>query len=285
VHGTAFLRLVAVSVVLLAASGCYRGYVIDKKNNRVVYQTWDEGNGTKRFPVLGADAATFEAFKIPGVGGDFGRDARKVFEGPKKIEWADPKSFRSFGSNFRDDRAVFRDDRAIFMRYGVSRNIVRVEAADPDTFTRIKPGVWRDRERVFYGLQGFVPRDIASFRLLDRDGWARDDEAFYWYGRELPGVDADSFAICAADNTFARDATAVYWKGWPVPGCDPVTFQPVRPPGQSRAWQDGGRLWDHGGRTDREEWIFRVVDESSGDDHRGPPRMAFRRRPLPVARQ
>jgi hypothetical protein len=96
VHGTAFLRLVAVSVVLLAASGCYRGYVIDKKNNRVVYQTWDEGNGTKRFPVLGADAATFEAFKIPGVGGDFGRDARKVFEGPKKIEWADPKSFRSF---------------------------------------------------------------------------------------------------------------------------------------------------------------------------------------------
>ena len=64
---------------------------------------------------------------------------------------------------------------------------------------------------------------------------------------------------------------------------DPVTFQPVRPPGRSRVWQDGGRLWNHGGRTDREEWLFRVVDETSGDDHRGPPRMAYRRRPLPVA--
>lgn len=273
----------ALLVVAILAPGCRRGYVIDVPRNRVTYQTWDEGNGTRRFPVIGADAATFEAFEIPGVGGDFGRDARKVFEGPKKIEWADPKSFRFFGSDSRDDRAVFRDDRAIFMRYGVSGNIVRVEAADPDTFTRITPGVWRDRERVFYGLKGFVPRDIASFRLLDRAGWARDDKAFYWYGRELPGAAADSFVICAADDTFARDAKTVYWRGWPVPGCDPVTFQPVKPPGRSRVWQDDGRLWNHGGRTDREEWIFRVVDEASGDDHRGPPRMAFLRRPLPAA--
>ncbi len=197
----------ALLVVAILAAGCQRGYVIDVPRNRVTFQTWDEGNGTQRFPVIGADAATFEAFEIPGAGGDFGRDARKVFEGPKKIKWADPKSFRFLGSNFRDDRAVFRDDRAIFMRHGIGRNIVRVDGADPDTFTRITPGVWRDRERVFYGLQGFVPRDIASFRILDHAGWARDDQAIYWYGRELPGVDADSFAICAADDTFARDAT------------------------------------------------------------------------------
>jgi len=270
----------ALVFALLVVAGCRRGYVVDVPNNRVTYQTWDEGNGTRRFPVIGADAATFEAFEIPGVGGDFGRDARKVFEGPKKIEWADPKSFRFFGSDSRDDRAVFRDDRAIFMRYGVSGNIVRVEAADPDTFTRLEPGVWRDRQRVFYGLRGFAPRDIASFRVLEHAGWARDDEAIYWYGRELPAVDTDSFLIFAADTTFARDATTVFWQGWAVPGCDAATFQPVEPPGPSRVWQEAGRLWDHGGRTDREEWIFRVVDDTSERSHRGPPRMDFHRRPL-----
>ena len=124
---------------------------------------------------------------------------------------------------------------------------------------------------------------IGSIITLGDHGWAKDDAAFYWHGRELPDVDRRSFEILATDPTFARDATAVFWKGWPVPGCDPVTFQPVRPPGPSRVWQDGGRLWDHGGRTDREEWIFRVVDGMSGDDHRGPARMAFRRRPLPAA--
>lgn len=272
-------RHLLVIAVLLAA-GCHRGYVVDVPNNRVTYQTWDEGNGTQRFPVHGADAATFEAFTIPGAGGEFGRDARKVFERQHKIEWADPRSFRLLGSDVRADRAVFRDDRSVFMRAGGT--IVRVEDADPDTFTVLAPGVWRDRRRVFYGIEGFRPRDIASFRLLEHGGWSRDDRGFYWYGRELPAVDADSFAICAADTTFARDATTVYWKGWPVPGCDPATFQPVQPPGPSRVWQQGGRLWDHGGLTDREEWIFRVVDEMTERSHRGPPRMDFHRQPLPV---
>lgn len=250
-------------VVVLLAAGCRQGYVVDVPGNRVTFQTWDEGNGTRRFPVLGADAATFEAFTIPGVGGEFGRDARKVFERQHKIEWADPRSFRLLEATVRHGGDVFRDDRAVFMRHGGI--IVRVEHADPDTFTRLASGVWRDRRRVFYGLEGFVPRDLASFRLLEPAGWSRDDRAFYWYGRELPAVDADSFRIDPSHATFARDATTVFWKGWPVSGCDPATFRP---------------LLSHAGRTDREEWLFRVVDETSERSHRGPPRMDVCRRPL-----
>lgn len=235
--------------ILLATVGCRRGYEVDRRTNTVNWVTWDEGNGTQRFPVIGADAATFAPFAVPGCrSDDFGRDARKVFLRERKIEWADPNSFRAFGPNFRDDRSVFMWSGS---------HIVRVDEADPESFVRTADGIWRDAKRVYYGLRGLVPRDIGSFVVLPQPGWARDDQAYYWYGTEVPGADVKTFEIFAADPTFARDATTLYWQGWPVRPCDPALFRPVR---LDRPRYEKGKSWTHAGRTDGREWLFRVRD-------------------------
>lgn len=251
--------------ILLATVGCRRGYEVDRRTNTVNWVTWDEGNGTRRFPVIGADAATFAPFAVPGCPrDDFGRDARKVFLGPRKIEWADPDSFRAFGPHFRDDRSVFMWSGS---------HLVRVEDADPGSFERLADGVWRDAKRVFYGIRGFVPRDIGSFVLLAQPGWARDDRAFYWYGTEVRGADVSTFAIYDEDPTFAHDATTVFWRGWPARHLDPEKFRPLRPGRKAR--QEFGRIWEHVGRTDREEWLFGPRDD-------GRPGIDFRVLRLPA---
>jgi hypothetical protein len=88
------LTLLAFFVVSLL-SGCGRGYVVDKDNNKVIYETSDEGRGIVQTVVTNADAATFEVLKLQGPG-EFARDKNHVYFYGILVPGAHPESFQRF---------------------------------------------------------------------------------------------------------------------------------------------------------------------------------------------
>jgi hypothetical protein len=232
---SASLTLIALALTL---AGCDVGYKVDVRRNTVTWVTWDEGNGTRRWPVAGADARTFQVMPIPSKNGrqEFGRDKAHVYRESKRIEGADPVSFREFGPGlYRDDKSVFR---SVFL-YGKNRGdeMVRLPEADPETYRAIDSEWSRDAKRVFYiewGFvpRGFVPRDIDSFEVLS-GGWARDRVAIYFATSEIPRADRETFepigtVVFGKVSPFGKDRSHVFWRGWLIAGADPLSFEVTR---------------------------------------------------------
>jgi hypothetical protein len=223
--------LLFLFVVSLLA-GCGRGYVVDKKKNSVVYETWDEGRGKVILVLSNADAATFELMKLQGPPG-FARDKNQVYLFGIPVTGAHPESFRRFkvpgephashGANFY----YYRDSERVFIYpYSLGAWINILPNSDPESFRIItnKIGWARDRMRVYLFEEGFVPQDIDSFEPLERV-WSRDSKAYYWGAREVAGADRETFKIVASQPWFATDRHHLFWQGWTIDECDQKTFQ------------------------------------------------------------
>jgi hypothetical protein len=235
------LAVAPIAIALtIALSGCDVGYKVDTSRNTVTWATWNEGYGRCEWPVVGADAKTFRVMPIRSNTGrqEFGRDKAHVYRESRRIEGADPDSFREFGPRlYRDDKSVFR----LTYLKGTGRDaetpgrpsaspytIVQLPESDPDSFRQLDPTWSRDAKRVFFETRGFVPSDIDSFEIL-AGGWARDRVAVYYASKKVTRAHRESFEVLDTWHDFGRDSDHVFWKGWLVDIADPKTFVGVRP--------------------------------------------------------
>jgi hypothetical protein len=75
--------------------------------------------------------------------------------------------------------------------------------------------------------QGYVEHpiadiDAASFQILDRNGYAKDDLRVYYHENTVQGADAGSFAALTA--LYGKDNAHAYYQGREIPGADPASF-------------------------------------------------------------
>lgn len=204
-------------VCIFPLIGCGVGYKVDKSNDKVVWVTWDEGNGRREWPVDGADAKTFEVMPLRTRTDSncFGKYKNHVYFAATRIEGADPSSFREYGTDYRDDKSVF---------LWIDGNIKQLPDSDPESFMRIDELFWsRDSKQVFFLDRGFVPRDLATFELLE-GLWARDRKAHYYEDREVPEAHRDTFKVDPVWPSFGRDREHVFWQGRTIHGADPQSF-------------------------------------------------------------
>ena len=230
---------IAIASTLLLA-GCdvgYKdvGYKVDLRRNTVTWATRNKGYGRCEWPVVGADAKSFRVIPIRSETGrrEFGRDNAHVYRESRRIEGADPDSFREFGPElYRDDKSVFR----LVYLHGTGRDaqkpghppaspfaIVQLPESDPDSFRQLNPTWSRDAKRVFCEDRGFVPCDIDSFEILAHD-WAADRVAVYYATRKITQAHRDSFEVLDGWPDFGKDCDHVFWKGGLVDGADPRSF-------------------------------------------------------------
>lgn len=243
-----WLRLAVAPIAIastLILAGCdvgYKdvGYKVDLRRNTVTWATWNRGYGRCEWPVVGADAKSFRVIPIRSETGrrEFGRDNAHVYRESRRIEGADPNSFREFGPElYRDDNSVFR----LIYLHGTGSDaqkpgcpsasafaIVQLPESDPESFRQLDPTWSRDEKRVFFENRGFVPSDIDSFEIL-AGGWARDRVAVYYASKKVTHAHRESFEVLDTWHDFGRDSDHVFWKGWLVDGADPKTFVGVRP--------------------------------------------------------
>lgn len=276
------LAVAPIGIALtLALSGCGVGYNVDTSSNTVTWATWDEGNGRCEWPVVGADARTFRVMPIRSNTGrqEFGRDKAHVYRESRRIEGADPDSFRAFGPRlYRDDKSVFR---SVYL-HGTGRDaqtpghpsaspfaIVQLQDSDPDSFRELDPTWSRDAKRVFCETRGFVPSDIDSFKILAHN-WAADRHAVYYANRKITQADRDSFEVFDRWRDFGRDCDHVFWKGWLVDGADRNSFVPTSL---------------HEGHDNKTNFYLILKDERShGPEFRNNEKLEILRRPVQEAK-
>jgi hypothetical protein len=272
----AFLILVALAFTL---AGCDAGYKVDVRRNTVTWTTWNRGNGTSRWPVAGADAKTFQVLPIPSSAGrqQFGRDKAHVYFESRRIEGADPDSFREFRPGlYRDDKSVFR---LVYLQ-GTGRDaqtpgrpsaspyaIVQLPESDPNSFRQMDSTWSRDAQRVFFETRGFVPSDIDSFGILARN-WAADRAAVYYGKRKITQARRDSFEVLDTWRDFGRDCDHVFWKGWLVDGADPKSFAGTGP---------------NKGHDNETTFYFILKDESYGPEFRDNEKLEVLKKPVNAA--
>ena len=75
--------------------------------------------------------------------------------------------------------------------------------------------------------QGYVEHpianiDAASFQVLDKNGYAKDDLRVYYHENTVQGADPGSFE--AWTYLYGKDNAHVYYQGRVIPGADPASF-------------------------------------------------------------
>jgi len=205
------------SVVLLLSifvTGCAAGY--RPENGHMVFSEMTE-NGRINHGIRETISGSFSQL------GDheYAKDDEHVFYRGSAITGAPPRSFRYLGDLFSKDEAhVYWCDRVI-------------EGADPATF-KILDGknLWaKDGHDVYFADRHLSVQDVRTFVLI-KDGWGKDDRAFYYAGSFNPRIGVvpchhESMAIL--DEYYAKDLQNVFYEGEQVPGADPVSFRVTGP--------------------------------------------------------
>lgn len=156
----------------------------------------------RHHPVPQADAATFQH-----LGGDWGRDARRVFV-QAKAKKVDIATFQFLNPVFA------KDANAVYDWEGI------IKGAIPASFEVLDPGI-------------YISGDIAPQAWAR--GYARDAHSVYYHdqmtGRASGLRGADPASFISLRNDFGLDAKSVWFQKSKLPKADPKT------------WVYLGRLW------------------------------------------
>lgn len=199
--------------VFVILTSCGSQYTIDESKNVVIRNTWNAGMGSQQMVVEGADAKTFKMIKIKDSN-RFARDKNYVYYEGERILGADPNTFTAFGPNYRDEKCVFRF---------IDGKIKPLLGSNPEKFKVLDSSYSIDDKQVFYFNDGFSPRDIATFEVINDRAWSRDKDAYYWGALEVKGADRETFKILDP-SLFAQDKNYLYWYGCVIKDCNVKKF-------------------------------------------------------------
>jgi hypothetical protein len=147
----------------------------------------------------------------------YGKDDETVFINGYKLKEADPKTFEIVEEWFSKDRER--------VYYGSQE----IKEIDPETFEMIGSGEYvKDNDSIAYASRGNVVTEanMETFEVMF-DGYAKDKNNVYVYGRAMKDVDSNTFQIvyerhCGiARNIASKDNDSYFWNGVKV---DKITF-------------------------------------------------------------
>ena len=148
-------------------------------------------------------------------------------------------------------------DGAVYYLNAFPGKAFAVDGADAGSFEVLDRSFARDRHAVYLDGRSLADADPATFRLLDRSGYAadahrvylrdqvistdpehfelldgdlsRDGVAVYWPDGSVLSDDPEHFAVISNTNhyLFTRDSDRVHVNGNPVAGADPRTFRVI----------------------------------------------------------
>lgn len=136
-----------------------------KDKNNVFYSTYK----------MDADPVTFE---LNPENHSYATDKNHVYFAGKRINNADPASFRITDSKARDKDHVF-----LSLFEDKEKGILKiVDKADPETYTRVNRNFSKDKNAYFY-MDERTNADVETFRLLSEDTGIDKDSIYYFRGK------------------------------------------------------------------------------------------------------
>jgi hypothetical protein len=195
----------------------------------VYWDHWNEGAGGSSTLVDGADGKTFRSFELNGI--LFGKDKKGVFFEWKKVEGADPNSFRILkkiqDKYDKNESFWLCDDQHVFVwTVGAEINFSILIKASPERF-KILDEAWQQCDQYWFNHDTpFVPANQEKFEILDN--WiARDGTYYYFAGRPILEADYGTFQPKFFSESVSRDKNHVF-QGWEVWKGKDLSVSPFR---------------------------------------------------------
>lgn len=207
-----------VLIAVLLLTSCQDGYRIE--GDKVVYEyPWNTGFGTQIVEV-NADAKTFETLGNNNM--KWGRDSMHVFLRHHVLDFLDRDTFYLLNEDFgKDDKTVVCTINPILK---ADVTTFKVKEFKDDAGKRVEMGI--DKNAAYQCFDGRVNRiessSIAHFRPI-RDNYFKDKTTVWWGGRELPGVNPDTFRLLG--GRYSTDGKNVYHLYNLVEGADIDSFK------------------------------------------------------------
>lgn len=229
-------RYMAITFIIMGGllAGCLSRLGYYNRDGQIVFQLYTGGDESI---VVGADPGSFKRFD---ESFHYGKDQNAVYYFGKRIEGADPESFRMVSLQYWMDA------------YSVYYNGDKIPGADPESFRHLG-GAWaKDANTAYHKAQAIAVADVATFESIPADGlsylpdfkygYARDSGAYYSYDETLVRVDCDYDSMEILKYGYAKDANRVFFFGHAVVGADPNTF---KVPKDSYSKDRGYDAYDH----------------------------------------
>ncbi|MFT3792573.1 MAG: DKNYY domain-containing protein [Rudaea sp.] len=203
-------------VILLCLLVCACGGDYQQEDGHIVFVTANEGQGTVKTLVQGADIASFRD-----LGNYYAVDKNRAYRGSGAISGAHAASFVVIAPDYaKDDAQVYYSHKPI-------------AHADPASFVVIDPNYARDRNDVYMQGEPMHVCDASSFHRvadeLDSRNWAIDNQCAYVRGVRLPGAHPRSFRVLGYE--YAKDDVQAYSSTFGViRDADAATFEMPKSP-------------------------------------------------------
>lgn len=203
-HSSRFCLYFFAAVMVALSFGCEK-YEVEQ--NSVYYKTWDEGHGSRRTKIIGADAATFKVLKHD----RYAKDKSQVYFNGGVITGADAQSFKTIGEVSAVDR---------YHAYCMNRPI---PGADSNTYRAIDVSWGCDQSDCYHMGTQLHACNPSSFRVYAKNvSYAYDNQCAYYQQWKLPLRDRQSLKIL--DSGYVKDNKGVYFLDTVVEEADPQTF-------------------------------------------------------------
>lgn len=185
------MRIRQVIIIVLAISfltSCRRGYNVE--NDRVYYESWNEGSGQNKRLIEQADAKTFQEVNFDcDCDFEFGKDKNHLFIDGEPIKNIDPNTF-AFVGNY-----IFRDkDSAYFLGYYNNLNDCLIKGVNPDKIKFIKYPWAKADNLLIHGRDTVRLTDINDFIPID-DDWGKTKNHIINNNQILYGADVATFKV------------------------------------------------------------------------------------------
>ena len=167
------------------------------KDNRVYYDSWNEGSGNNSRLIVSAMARSFVELEYSAYGKD---DGHVYYEG-RIIRQADSKSFEAIGEFFgKDKNSGFYGDK-------------KIDTSRGESFKVLKGNYSADNQDVFYMTEPLNVCSVPNFKIREENNgwWSQDDCSYFFEGKKVQSADPKTFQILG-DTPFAKDSRHVFFK-------------------------------------------------------------------------
>ncbi|QNP50707.1 DKNYY domain-containing protein [Hymenobacter qilianensis] len=172
-------------------TSCRRGYKIE--DDKVYYESWNEGSGQNKRIIEQADAKTFKELTFDcDCGFKFGKDKNHLFIDGELIKNIDPNTFKFIGNY------IFRDkDSAYFFGFYNNLNDCVIKGVNPSKIKLIKYPWAKADNFLIHGGDIVSIDDINEFAPID-DDWGKTKKYIINNNQILYGADVETFKITSA---------------------------------------------------------------------------------------
>lgn len=207
------IRAISTVMVLSLLGGCeYSAY--QKIGGEWCYVTNDAGHGRqeRKLPV---DPRSFRVLS----GGNYAKDATKVFFKGTIVEHADAPTFTVLPSQQSTVIFYAKDQHRVFLRR------LEIRGADPDTFEVIEGPYSRDSQRIYCGCIPMAVENPTAFEVICWSGIRETggDVLVASYGEEFAILEG----IVCVTRGWSRDGKNYYYGPAVVRGRDYATMEVI----------------------------------------------------------